>query len=829
MKRWNDRTAWRQGGRILLACVMLAASSSASVLRAQTLSPRGVGVSGYGGGAVYTAALTEQHLYIAGRFDFAGPVCGSWLALDLETGQSLADGALVAGTVAASTSDGAGGWFLSGTITGVNGVPRQGLAHILADGSPSPWAPGVNGLVAALERVGNTLFVGGWFTTVNGVSHPNLAAIDATTGELLSWGSGASSGVQALSAVGDTLFVGGEFRTIHGVQRSSLAAVSASTGEVLPWAVTFAGSPFAQGTPYVSCIEQDGGRLYIGGDFNAIEGVATGSFAAIERATARLVPGSYPVGYGTTDILVHGGRIYVSGPFSAVSSAGEANGLVALSRSTLQLVPWAPERPRWKRLGSAIAASGDRVFVGEGWWDPLSPIDPLRAVDTTTGAMLPFGEELRSASGAFALQVAGGRLFVGGRLESFGGLPRRSLAEIDLRNGQLTDRVMDLPEYEYSQYVATDGQRVFAWTSGYGLFAFDPAVGPAPLWLKPMPQLSAMLGVQGRLFVLGTFPLLGGGTRYGVGEVDPVTGDLRPWAPVFATPGSYVSLDALATDESRLYVGGHFMTVDGAAHEGLVAFRLSDLALEPVEFDAVTDVRAITASDSRVFVIGSRAGWPQPSLFAFDRLTGAALPWTPLGGFDWQMSPYSWSALTVSNGELVVVNPLQMNSGPFLGRHPLFRTSLTASSWSPYPYEPDARQYEDVFGLVGRDGVLAVVGRFNSFGPYPAAAVALLTWPSVGVPPAGTPSAQRLTLWPDPVRERLTLRLAPAAGAARRVDILDVSGRLVRSLAGLPEAGGDVSWDLRRSDGTRAAPGVHFAVERVGGERRSAARFIVVR
>ena len=829
MKQAVGRTAWRPGGWILLAFAMFAVSAGASVLRAQTLAPRGVGVSGYGGGSVYSAAVTEQHLYIAGLFDFAGPVCGSWLALDLETGQVIPGGALVAGYVAVSTPDGAGGWFLGGTITGVNGVPRQGLAHILADGSLSTWAPSVNGGVTSLAKVGSALFVGGSFTSINGVGHPYLAAVDATSGDLLTWGSGASNTVEALSVVGDTLFVGGWFRQIHGVSRSSLAALSVATGEVLPWAVTFTGSPFAQGTPNVTCIEQDGGRLYIGGDFNTIEGVATGSFAAIERATAMLVPGSYPVGWGTTDILVHGGRIYVSGPFSASSSAGDAYGLVALSRSTLQLVPWAPERPRQGRLGSAIAAYGNRVFIGEGWTDPQSPIEPLRAVDTTTGAVLPFGEELRSAGGAVALQVAGGRLFVGGLLESFGAVPRRSLAEIDLRNGQLTERTMELPDGEYSQYVATDGQRVFAWTYGYGLFAFDPAIGPTPLWVKPMPQLNAMLGVQGRLFVLGTIPLPGGGTRYGAGEIDPGTGDLLPWSPVFAYPGSYVNMGALSSDASRLYVGGRFTTVDGAAHEGLVAFRLSDMALEPVEFDATTDVLAIAASDNRVFAICSRVGWPQPSLFAFDRLTGAALPWTPLGGVDWQMNPYSWTALTVSNGELVVANPLQVNSGPLLGRHPLFRTSLTASSWSPYPYEPGARQYDHVLGLTGRDGVLAVVGRFNSMGPYPAAAVALLTWPSVGVPPVGTPAAEPLTLWPDPARERLTLRLAPAVGAVRRVDIFDVTGRLVRSLAGLPEAGGEVNWDLCRADGTHVAPGVHFAVERVGVERRSVARFIVVR
>ena len=43
------------------------------------------------------------------------------------------------GTVNTSASDGAGGWFIGGNFSHVGGLPRYGLAHILADGNVSDW------------------------------------------------------------------------------------------------------------------------------------------------------------------------------------------------------------------------------------------------------------------------------------------------------------------------------------------------------------------------------------------------------------------------------------------------------------------------------------------------------------------------------------------------------------------------------------------------------------------------------------------------------------------------------------------------------------------
>ena len=773
---------------------------------------------------VVSVALTDRYLYVAGGFDHVGPPCGNWTSFDLATGAPLSGGLQVAGPVFASVSDGAGGWFLGGLITGADGVERHGLVHQLADGTLSSWAPVVSGPVNALALRGDTLFVGGGFTSMNGIPRSSLAALDARTGALLPWGSGASNAVRTLLLVADTLFVGGSFRSIHGVERSSLAALDASSGAVLPWSLPFTGSPFAIGTPYVSCIVQDGERLLIGGDFNTIAGLATGSFAAIERATATVVPGSFPVGYGIADLLVHGSRIYVSGGFAHSTSAGTANGIVALSRSTLQLLPWAAERPRSRRPGSRMAASGDRILTGEGVSQQNGPLDPLSALDTTSGALRPFADSLRSVSGVLTMQVEGGRLWVGGRLQGVRSVPRRGLAEIDLLDGQVTDRELVQSPNSGPNRVASDGQRVFGYYPGL-LVAIDPALGPAPIWSTALPAVENMLVVNGRLFVQGLFPLPGAASRYGVAEVDPTSGAVLPWGPVFDNPGGSVRMGAMASNGTQLFVGGLFTTVDGVPHEGLVAFRLSDLAMEPTVFDPVVDVRAIACADDRIFLVCSRVGWPQPFLFALDRLTGAVLPWSPLSaiGGDQLFSP---SSLALDRGELIVASTLSVSRGPNAGRYPIFRAALTASSWSPYPYQPDDNLVPQA--VVSRPGRLVIGGSFVGFGPSPASGIAILTWPGLDVPPSRPPLAGGIAVWPDPVRERLTLRLVATHDSPCTVMIMDVTGRVERSFE-VPAGRSEAAWDLRRDDGSQVSPGVHFAVVRGAGQVAASARFVVVR
>src|SRR5207247_1471470 len=107
-------------------------------------------------------------------------------------------------------------------------------------GNITPWTPNVVGAafpsVNALALSGNTIYIGGRFTSVGGQPRSNLAAIDITTGAAVAtWHPSADNGVKNLAVSGTTIYAGGWFTKISGQPRNHLAAFDASTGAVTPW------------------------------------------------------------------------------------------------------------------------------------------------------------------------------------------------------------------------------------------------------------------------------------------------------------------------------------------------------------------------------------------------------------------------------------------------------------------------------------------------------------------------------------------------------------------------------------------------------------------
>src|SRR5207249_1744336 len=86
----------------------------------------------------------------------------------------------------------------------------------------------------------NTVFIGGLMDSIGGQSRPELGAVDATTGEVIAWNPQPSGGfphsyVRTLVAHGDTIYVGGYFSTIQGQARICLAGLDANTAAPTAW------------------------------------------------------------------------------------------------------------------------------------------------------------------------------------------------------------------------------------------------------------------------------------------------------------------------------------------------------------------------------------------------------------------------------------------------------------------------------------------------------------------------------------------------------------------------------------------------------------------
>ncbi|HEV7534372.1 MAG TPA: hypothetical protein VGP90_01980, partial [Acidimicrobiia bacterium] len=152
-------------------------------------------------------------------------------------------------------------------------------------GALTPWDPNATGTVASLTVSGNLVYAGGQFTGLGATPRTYLGALDLTPGpsfgaalpfapKLENLGSPGHPPAQTTPVVqaldvspdGTKLFVGGNFDHINGAPRTNFAVLNLPGGEADP---NFdAGEP--QGT--VRAVKYDAalGLVYIGGDFDSI-------------------------------------------------------------------------------------------------------------------------------------------------------------------------------------------------------------------------------------------------------------------------------------------------------------------------------------------------------------------------------------------------------------------------------------------------------------------------------------------------------------------------------------------------------------------------------
>ena len=248
-----------------------------------------------------------------------------------------------------------------------------------------------NGAVHAIAKAGNVIYIGGKFTELRSsgaadatvIPVQNLAAVDATTGKGIStWKPQANGTVYALatSPTGDKVYAGGAFTTVNGQTASKLAALHPSTGAL---DTTFRGRLWSGDTTSVRALLTTPTRIYLGGHFTSVNGIARNRLAALDY-TGRLDAAWDPSANGGVLELAlspDGSDLYAAGHFTSIDGLPRQR-LARVDAATGELDLWNPAVPVGGDYGNGLAVTATHVFIG------FSGSQHLDSYDTVTGGQL---------------------------------------------------------------------------------------------------------------------------------------------------------------------------------------------------------------------------------------------------------------------------------------------------------------------------------------------------------------------------------------------------------------------------------------------------------
>lgn len=603
--------------------------------------------------------------------------------------------------------------YAVGIFGRIGGQPRRFVAALdVATGAALAWDPSPNKFVSALALAGGTVYVGGNFTSIGGASRNCLAALDAATGLATAWNPSPSGisvpcgDVSAIAPAGGVVYVGGAYQNIGGQARFNLAAVDATTGNATAWNPNPSGAPPA--APNVTSLAVSGGVVYAGGQFTTIGGQPRARLAALDAATGNATawnpsPGpSLPL---VNALTVAGGVVYVGGNFTSLGGASRSS-LAALDATTGAATAWNPTPDADVR---ALAVAGGTVHVGGAFGRVAGETTLLFArLDAGTGLHVAGFRPAAGGSGAVSSLAAqsDGQIAAAGDFRWVGkaGLARRGLLRV-AADGTF-DAGWDPAPNGIVLTLAAAGTTVYAGGSfasvggepRRGLAALDGATGNATAW-NPDPDdaVAALVVDGGTVYAGGGFTTIGGAARAHLAALDAATGAATAWAPDLDD-----RVDALALAGGALYVAGEFTVVGGAIRIGLAAVDTATsgaLAWNPNPNGRVDVLAAASGTVYAGGIFTMIGGAARRHLAALDATTGAATGWDP--------DPDGTVATLVVDGATVYAGGAFTSIG---GAARNRVAALDADLGSATGWNPDATPGDYLFGTSVEAGLVTASG-----------------------------------------------------------------------------------------------------------------------
>jgi PKD repeat protein len=478
--------------------------------------------------------------------------------------RSLQRGAAIAGAASllAAGLGAAGAGAAAADTVPTGGDPQT----VSADALPT-WQ--INGVVWSQAIVGNTVYVAGSFTKAR---PPGVAA-------------GGAGEVDANNAFAYDITTGNRVASFHPQLNAQANVVFASP---------------------------DGSRVYFGGDFTTVDGVAHAHLAAFATATNTVVAGFAPnVSARVSAIATTASTVYVGGMFGAVNGTGRSH-LAAFNATTGALTSWAPTSD--DSISSMVAAPGGaRIIIG-GRFTTLNgvPAWGMGAVDPTTGtSTLRWDANLvvraAGANGEItSLRTDGVQVYGSGYKFKYPGSNFEGTFGADPATGKInfvndchgdTYDIFPMGKVLYSASHAHECE----WIGGFPNSPFSP--------------LQHNFGTA-----FTTYPT---GVNSGPDDYSPFwsefnyagqpSSSLLDWFPSLI-PGTYTGQGqaawSLTGNSTYVSYGGEFVNVSGTAQQGLVRFALPSTApnkVRPVTTSVLAPV--VTSQKSGAAEVTFSAAW----------------------------------------------------------------------------------------------------------------------------------------------------------------------------------------------------------------------------
>lgn len=248
--------------------------------------------------------------------------------------------------------------------------------------TPATWTPQVtstNATVREIVQCGSTMYAVGSFSTVKQGSttytRANAFSFSATTGVLTAWNPRPNGQVNTVALNGSCTmaYLGGTFSTVAAASAKNIAAVNTTSGTLVS---SFAHS--ASGAVNNIQVVNASKEVMVGGNYTSINGSARGYFASLNPTTGAVdsymtlaVAGTYGGNSGPTKIYnqqlsSRGDRLLVEGTFTTIG--GVAHRQVAeldLSSTKATLDAWSNAT-----INSTSCAAGEEFYARAAAFSP---------------------------------------------------------------------------------------------------------------------------------------------------------------------------------------------------------------------------------------------------------------------------------------------------------------------------------------------------------------------------------------------------------------------------------------------------------------------------